>query len=107
MIAATPAAVWLVTGGASASEALAAGRSWLRLNLAATGLGLGVHPMSQCLQEFAEMRGPFSEAHSLFAAPAGMGSGARVQMLARLGHLAGRAPGPTPRWPAPTRIRTA
>jgi len=105
MIAATPAAVWLVTRGGSAAEALAAGRSWLRLNLAATGIGLSVHPMSQCLQEFSEMRGPFAEAHSMLAA--GLGPGARVQMLARLGYVAGRTPGPTPRWPAPTRIRTA
>lgn len=107
MIEATPAAVWLVTPGGTAADALAAGRAWLRLNLAATGLGLAVHPMSQCLQEFAEMRDPFAEAHAMFAGPAGSSSGARVQMLARLGHLAGRAPAPTPRWPAATRIRAA
>jgi hypothetical protein len=107
MIQATPACVWLVTPGGTAADALTAGRAWLRLNLAATGLGLAVHPMSQCLQEFAQMRGPFAEAHAMLGSPAGLGPGARVQMLARLGHLAGRAPGPTPRWPAATRIRAA
>jgi len=107
MIEATPAAVWLVSRGGGANDALAAGRAWLRLNLAATGLGLAVHPMSQCLQEFPAMREPFAEVHRLLAAPTDLGPQARVQMLARLGRAAGDPPAPTPRWPAASRIRMA
>ncbi|WP_376087450.1 Acg family FMN-binding oxidoreductase [Roseomonas sp. CCTCC AB2023176] len=103
MIETTPACVWMNTAGGTAADALAAGRAWLRVNLAATGLGLGVHPMSQALQEFPAMRGPFEEAHRMLGAT----GGARVQMLARLGYVAGPAPAPTPRWPAATRIRAA
>lgn len=107
MIEATPACLWLVTPGGTAADALTAGAAWIRVNLAATGLGLGVHPMSQALQEFPAMRGPFEEAHRMLAVPAGLGAGARVQMLARVGYVPGPAPGPTPRWPAASRIRAA
>ncbi len=51
MLAATPAHVWLTTPGNSREEQLEAGRAWLRLNLAATAAGLGLHPVSQALQE--------------------------------------------------------
>lgn len=100
MLAASPAFVW--TAGADTREsALAAGAQWLRLNLAATGAGLALHPVSQALQEFPEMAGPFAEAHRLLGAGA-----SRVQMLGRLGYLpeGARAPRPTPRWPAESRI---
>ena len=103
MIEATPAAVWTVTPRGTGADALAAGASWVRINLAATGMGLGIHPMSQCLQEFAAMRGPFEDAHRMF----GAGNGARVQMLARVGYVPGPASPPTPRWPVGTRVRGA
>ena len=77
---------------------LAAGRDWLRLNLAATALGLGLHPISQALQEFPEMRASYIEAHALLAPEGGV-----VQMLGRIGYAA--AVPPTPRWPVDTRIR--
>lgn len=98
MLAATPAHVWLTTAGNARAAQLASGRDWLRLNLAATGLGLGLHPISQALQEFPEMRGPYADIHAALAA-----DGDRVQMLGRLGY-AGPVP-PTPRWPAESRIR--
>lgn len=101
MLAATTGHVWL-TGPDTRSAALAAGAEWLRLNLAATGLGLALHPVSQALQEYPEMAGPFAEAQALMPGPAG----SRVHMMGRIGHLpeGARAPRPTPRWPAESRI---
>lgn len=99
MLAATPAYVWTTTPGHSRAEALAAGRDWLRLNLAATAAGLSLHPVSQALQEFPEMEGPYREAQ------AELGEGGVVQMLGRLGY--GPPVPPTPRWPATSRIRAA
>jgi hypothetical protein len=98
MLAATPAYVWLITPGNDRATQLATGRDWLRVNLAATGMGLGLHPISQALQEFPEMRDSLAEAQAALAP-----EGGRVQMLGRLGY-AGPVP-PTPRWPAGTRIR--
>lgn len=97
MIAATPAFVWLTTPGNSRTEQLAAGRDWLRLNLAATAAGLALHPVSQALQEYPEMAGPYREAQAM------LGRGRHVQMLGRLGVAVAAAP-PTPRWPLESRI---
>ncbi|WP_203072640.1 Acg family FMN-binding oxidoreductase [Falsiroseomonas ponticola] len=99
MLAATPAYVWTTSPGDSRAEAFAAGRDWLRLNLAATGLGLSLHPVSQALQEFPAMAGPYAEARAM------LGGGGVVQMLGRLGY--GPAVPATPRWPVETRIRRA
>jgi nitroreductase len=99
IFAATPGFVWLTSPTGRAAQ-LAAGRDWLRVNLAATGLGLSVQPISQALQEFAEVAGPYAEMHAALAPEGGV-----VQMLARLGYA---APVPaTPRWPVESRIRTA
>jgi hypothetical protein len=99
MLEATPAYVWSTTPGNTRAEALAAGRDWLRVNLAATALGLSLHPVSQALQEFPEMAGPYTEAQAL------LGGGEYVQMLGRLGY--GPATPATPRWPVESRTRTA
>jgi hypothetical protein len=99
IFAATPGFVWLTSPAGGAAQ-LAAGRDWLRVNLAATGLGLSVQPISQALQEFPEVRGPYAEMHAALAPEGGV-----VQMLARLGYA---APVPaTPRCPVESRIRTA
>lgn len=87
----------LVSPGASREDEIAAGRDWLRLNLAATSQGLGFHPLSQALQEFEEMA-PWLEAAQDMLAP----DGGRVQMIARMGY-AGDAPR-TPRWPLESRV---
>ncbi|MDP3415141.1 Acg family FMN-binding oxidoreductase [Falsiroseomonas sp.] len=99
MLAATPAFLWTTTPGNGRTEQLQAGRDWLRLNLAATAAGLCLHPVSQALQEYPEMDGPYRQAQ------AELGAGGVVQMLARLGY--GPAVLPTPRWPAASRIRAA
>lgn len=87
----------LVSPGNSRAEQIRAGRDWLRLNLAATVSGLGLHPLSQALQEIPEMAAHYEEAHGRLAP-----DGGTVQMLGRLGY--GPQTAPTPRWPLETRI---
>ncbi len=83
--------VWLVTRSNTRFDQLDAGRDWLRVNLAATGARLGIHPISQALQEYPEMKTHYDRCHELLAA-----RGGTLQMLGRLGH-AGKVP-PSPRW---------
>jgi nitroreductase len=100
-MAATPAYGWIITDGNSRRDQLAAGRAYVRMNLAATRAGLGFHPNSQSLQEYPEMADTVRDLHDLL----GVGSGRRVQMLVRLGY---GAPAPaTPRWPLATHLVTA
>ncbi len=84
--------LWQITPGNSRVDQIAAGRDWVRLNLAATGQGLGMQPLSQALQEYPEMDALYSEVHQRLA-PAG----GTVQMLARVGY--GEAVPASPRWP--------
>jgi len=93
--------VWLITDGNSRADQLAAGAAWVRLNLKASELGLGIHPVNQALQEYAEMTDLFAEMHGALDA----GPGQRVQMFGRLGY--GPALKPSPRWPLETRLRKA
>ncbi len=97
MLAATPAYAALTTATNTPADHIEAGRKWLRLNLATTAMGLALHPVSQALQEYAEMAPFYKQAHEMLA-PAGH----TVQMLGRLGY--GPQIPPTPRWPVETRI---
>lgn len=92
--------VWLVSPDNSRRAQIASGADWVRLNLAATALGLGLHPLSQALQEYPEMAGLYAETHRRLAP-----DGGTVQMLARIGY-AEPSP-PSPRWPLETRILNA
>lgn len=98
MLAATQAYVVQTTAANTPRDHVEAGRRWLRLNLATTSLGLALHPVSQCLQEYPEMSSHYRRVHELVAAP-----GETVQMLGRLGY--GPAVPPTPRWRLESRIR--
>lgn len=89
----TPALFWIKTPGNSRSDQIEAGRRYVRAHLQATLLGLAVHPMSQSLQEYAEVGRLFSEIHHLLADK----QGERVQMLARTGYAAPVQP--AARWP--------
>lgn len=80
---------WICNDNRSRGDQLAAGRAYLRMNLKATALGLGVHPWSQALQEYPEMAALYDEARAL------LGGGGTVQMLYRIGYA--QAIGPTPR----------
>lgn len=71
---------WLSNGDRSRTDQLNAGRAYVRLNLKATALGLGVHPWSQSLQEYPEMSKLYDEVHTL------IGDGRRLQMLFRIGY---------------------
>ena len=90
--------VWLSTPGNSRRQQIEAGRAYLRMQLKATEIGLGVHPMSQALQEFAEMKPFYEKAHQLLLGkPAPQTpSGDTVQMLCRLGYTVDAVPA-TPR----------
>ncbi len=90
--------VWLSTPGNSRSQQIEAGRAYVRMQLKATELGLGVHPMSQALQEFAEMKPFYEKAHQLLLgqpAPQTPTSDT-IQMFCRLGYTASAVPA-TPR----------
>lgn len=97
MLAATPAYAVLTTPGNTRAEQIAAGRRWMRLDLAAAGQGVALHPVSQCLQEYPEMTEHRARAHRLLAAP-----GETVQMLGRVGY--GPRVAPSPRWPLEERM---
>ena len=82
--ASTPSYLWILTNGNRREQQIAAGRAYVRVNLAATAMGLAMHPNEQSLQEFVEVGGPYREIHTLLEAPA---PDSTVQMLARVGHL--------------------
>ena len=93
-----PALIWITTPGNSRFDQLEAGRQYVRANLQATALGLGMHPMSQSLQEYRQVQPMYRRVHELL----GASGDARVQMLARVGY--GPETAPTPRWPLETHI---
>jgi hypothetical protein len=67
--------------------------------LKATELGIDIHPMSQALQEYPEMKKPFEAIlEELDVAPP-----YRLQMFVRLGY--GEKIKPSPRWPLAARLR--
>ena len=93
--------VWLASPAGSRAAQVRAGRAYVRVHLRATALGLQMHPLSQALQEFPEMRGPYAEVHrTLGFDPARQ----VVQMLARVGY-AKEAAGPSPRRPLQALLR--
>jgi hypothetical protein len=99
MLAATNAYVTIVSPQNSRAGELAAGRTYLRANLTATGLGLCMQPVSQALQEFPEM----VATRKALETELGIMAPARLHMLARIGY--GPEMPPTPRWPAISRVR--
>ncbi len=89
--------LWATTATNSRRDQLEAGRAWVRMQLAANAAGLAFHPLSQPLQEFPEMRGPYERAHALLGSGGGI-----VQMLARLGYA--KVPPPAPREPLEAKL---
>ena len=86
-----PAFIWISSNDNSRRTQIAAGRAYARLNLAATALGLSLHPWSMALQEYSEMADLYAEQQAFVGAT----SAAPVQMLARIGYA--RAIPPAPR----------
>jgi Nitroreductase family len=87
---ATPAFAWMTTTNNDRMTQLAVGRAYARLNLKATAIGVAMHPMSQGLQEYAEMQ---ALQRGLFAM-LDISSGQTVQMLVRLGYAGQTDPSP-------------
>jgi hypothetical protein len=81
MAASARSFAWL-TGPEGRTAEIDAGRAYARFALKAAELGLAVHPWSQSLQEFREMRPLYDEVHGL------IGGGERVHMLVRIGYAA-------------------
>lgn len=94
---ATNAYAVITSKGNTRVDQINAGRDWIRLQLAATGHGLAMQPVSQSLQEYPEMAAHYRQVHEFLAEP-----GETVQMLGRLGY--GPAIDASPRWPLETRI---
>ncbi|MBI2768202.1 MAG: twin-arginine translocation pathway signal protein [Burkholderiales bacterium] len=82
--------IWLATPGNTRAHQLEAGRAYVRLQLKATELGLGLHPMSQALQEFPEMAAHYASVHQLLIGKPAPRSEAdeTVQMFCRIGYPA-------------------
>lgn len=90
--------VWLRTDTNTRIDQINAGAAYLRASLTAAGEDVAIQPMSQALQEFPEMAGPYAEIHRRLAP-----EGGTVQMFARLGYARGVPP--APRWGLETRLR--
>lgn len=84
---------WLASQGKGRGSQLDAGRAYVRAHLQATAAGVDMHPLSQALQEFAEVRGEYVALHELVGFDSQKGV---VQMLARVGYAV-EAAGPAPR----------
>jgi len=93
--------VWINTRSNGRRKQIAAGRSYMRIALRVTSLGLAMQPMSQALQEYPAMQPYYKKIHSMLTD----GTEERVQMLARLGYAAQIAP--SPRWALSSRIRVS
>lgn len=98
-LANTSAWIHQTTDGNTRADQIAAGRDWLRINLAATAVGLDVHPYSQAAQEYPEVAPMAAELDALL----GVAAPRRLQMLARIGY--GPDGPPSPRWPAAAALR--
>ena len=84
---------WIASHDNSRAAQIESGRAYVRAHLHATAAGIDMHPLSQALQEFAEVRPQYDALRTLL----GFGdSGATVQMLARVG-FGREAAGPAPR----------
>lgn len=83
-VAGTTSFAWLVTADNTRETQLASGRAYVRSGLASAGMGLAQHPLSQALQEFPEMVGPYQEVKNILS----VSQTSTVQMLYRVGTAA-------------------
>ncbi len=85
--------LWMVTDGNSRTQQINCGRAYVRTQLTATSMGLALHPLSQALQEFAEMKEQYQKIHQVLGFEPARNT---VQMLVRVGYPATSGTG-TPR----------
>jgi hypothetical protein len=84
---------WLATNGNTRKQQLESGRAYVRVQLTATSLGLSIHPLSQALQEFAEVKKEYAAIHQTLGFDPAKTT---LQMLVRVGYPINAAQG-TPR----------
>jgi nitroreductase len=92
--------VHIKTVGNSRKDQIEAGRSYVRMNLKATELGISMHPLSQALQEYEEMKEHFSTIKTELD----VRQEETLQMFARIGY--GEKPNPSPRWNYEAKLRS-
>ena len=90
-LASTPGFLWMVSDDNRRPTQVAAGRAYVRVQLAATAQGVVMQPLQQALQEYPEQAGPYRQIHQLLGATA---PGQTVQMWARVGFAAPVPPAP-------------
>lgn len=94
--------LWLASPENTRPTQVAAGRAYVRAHLLATAAGVDMHPLSQALQEFPEMRGPREAIHKTLSIAASVET---LQMLSRVG-FATELRGPSPRRSLESLLRT-
>jgi len=92
--------VFIKTNGNARSDQIAAGRSYVRMNLKSTELGIAIHPLSQALQEYDEV----AKYNRQINQALGTGAEETLQMFSRIGY--GKKPNPSPRWHYEAKIRS-
>ncbi|MCA0300809.1 MAG: twin-arginine translocation pathway signal protein [Proteobacteria bacterium] len=81
---------WLASPDNSRATQVACGRQWVRLQLAASALGVSLQPHSQALQEYPEMAALRDDMRRA----TGVADGRTLQMFFRLGYAAPANPSP-------------
>ncbi len=84
---------WIASNGNSRRSQVDCGRAYVRAHLQATANGVDMHPLSQALQEFAEVRPQYDAMYPLLSLNPAVNT---IQMLARVGYGTVAAQ-PTPR----------
>lgn len=92
---------WIASNGNSRRSQLDCGRAYVRAHLLATANGVEMHPLSQALQEFAEVRQQYEAMYPLLKLDPALHT---IQMLARVGYAIVAAQ-PTPRRDVATLIK--
>ena len=90
--------LWMTSVNNSRSTQLDSGRAYVRTQLKATALGIDMHPLSQAVQEFVEVKPQFEALKSLLGIAS---TGETVQMLVRVGYGVAGSAASTP--PSPRR----
>jgi hypothetical protein len=87
----TPSFFWLMTKGNKPVDQITAGHGYVRAQLAASGCGLFMQPLSQALQEYPGQAQVYKDVHQLLTASC---PGYTVQMWTRLGFASQIGPAP-------------
>lgn len=75
--------LWIASSGNSRKQQIECGRTYVRTHLTATALGLDMHPLSQALQEFAEVKTQKAQIHQVLGLDEATMT---LQMLVRVGY---------------------